>query len=93
MKKYNTQKRKKNYKLLPRQKAFTTYSMSTFDDKEENVWKNNKIDTVTIKDTYKTIDLFNRIKDANNKSIKAFQNSCTFNEIIKCANIYDSNLG
>ena len=34
--------------------AVALYSMSTFDDKEENVWKNNKIDTVTIKDTYKT---------------------------------------
>ena len=92
MKNYNKQISKKYYKNRPSLKAFSSYSVQNFDDKEVNVWENNKIDIINVKDTYNKIDLVNKIKNANNRNLKIFQKSCTFNEIIKCANIYDTNL-
>ena len=83
---HNIQKNKKFNKILT-QKAFSTFSGINFDEKVVNVWENNKIEGVTVKDVQKTNNLFTKIKKFNIK------NDNTFNEIIKCPNIYISNLG
>ena len=75
------------------QKTFCTNSGINFNDKIINVWENNKIEGVNVKDTYKTNNLMTKIKNFNSKNQKGFQRSSTFNEIIKCPNIYISNLG
>lgn len=89
-KNYNTPKNKKFFRS---QKAFTTYSGMNFDDKVVNVWENNKLEVITVKEAYTTSNLFKKIKYINNKNQKEFKKSTTFNEIIKCPNIYITNLG
>ena len=89
-KNYNTPKNKKFWKT---QKAFSSYSGMNFDDKVVNVWENNKLEVITVKEAYTTSNLFNKIKHFNNKNQKEFEKSTTFNEIIKCPNIYITNLG
>ena len=81
------------YNKILTQKAFSTFSGINFDEKIINVWENNKIEGVTIKDAQKTNNLFTKIKKFNIQNEKDFKRSSTFNEIIKCPNIYISNLG
>ena len=88
----NIQKNKQYNKILT-QKAFSTFSGINFDEKMINVWENNKIEGVTVKDAQKTNNLFTKIKKFNIKNEKDFKRSSNFNEIIKCPNIYISNLG
>lgn len=94
--KLNTQIKKiknNSYKGLS-QKAFSTSSGINFDEKVVNEWESaNKIEGVTVMDAYKTNNLFTKIKNFNNKNQNDFKKSSTFNEIIKCPNIYISNLG
>ena len=85
---------KKNYYKGLSQKAFSTYSGINFDEKVVNVWESsNKIEGVTVKDAYITNNLFTKIKNFNSKNQNDFKKSSSFNEIIKCPNIYMSNLG
>ena len=85
--------KKNSYKGLS-QKAFSTSSGINFDEKVVNEWETtNKIEGITVMDAYKTNNLFNKIKNFNSKNQNDFKKSSTFNEIIKCPNIYISNLG
>ena len=91
--KSNSQRTIKNYFKGLRQNAFSTYSGINFDEKIVNVWESNKIEGVTVMDAYKTNNLFTKIKNFNIKNRNDFQKSSSFNEIIKCPNIYISNFG
>ena len=82
----------KNYYKGASQKPFSTFSGINFDEKVINVWENNKIDGINVKDTYITNNLFTKIKNFNVKNQKDYKRSSTFNEIIRFPNIYISNL-
>ena len=74
-----------------RKKAFTTFSGSSIEDKENNVWENNKIDTDIINVSVKTSFLLKKINDLETKKNESFSKSNTLKKLIKYPKIYFSN--
>ena len=87
-KKYKNIHKKIKYYKGYRQKSFASYSCASFDNKEVNVWENNKVDVDVTNNILRTNSLLNKIKNIDNQNKRCIKNSNTLNEIIKCPNIY-----
>ena len=72
-------------------KAFSSYSSMSLEDKEINVWENNKIDTDIINVAVKSSFLLNKIENIDKKFKKSFYNCNTLKKLIKNPMIYFSN--
>ena len=87
-KKYKNYHKKLKYYKGYRQKSFASYSCANFDNKEVNVWENNKVGVDVINNILKTNSLLHKIRNIDNQNKRYIRNSSTLNEIIKCPNIY-----
>ena len=72
-------------------KAFSSYSSMSLEDKEINVWENNKIDTDIINVAVKSSFLLNKMENIDTKFKKSFYNCNTLKKLIKYPMIYFSN--
>ena len=72
-------------------KPFSSYSSVSLENKEINVWENNKIDNDIMNVAAKSSYLLNKIGDINKKEIKSFYNCNTLQKLIKYPMIYSSN--
>ena len=88
-KKFSTPKNIKYYK--PIRQAFSPYSGMVFENKEVNIWENNKIDTDIINVAVKTSYLLKKLGNSFNNNFKSFSNSNTLKKLIKYPQIYFSN--
>ena len=88
-KKFSTPKNIKYYK--PIRQAFSPYSGMVFENKEVNIWENNKIDTDIINVAVKTSYLLKKLGNSFNNDFKSFSNSNTLKKLIKYPQIYFSN--
>ena len=75
----------------PSKKAFSTYSGMNFENKEINIWENNKIDTDIINVAVKTSFLLNKIGNSYDQKMKSSHNCNTLKKLIKYPLIYFSN--
>ena len=73
-------------------KPFSSFSSMNLEDKEINVWENNKIDTDITNVAVKSSYLLNKIGKINEKKFKSFHNKNTLEKLIKYPMIYSSNL-
>jgi len=87
-KKYKNFQKKIKYYRGYRQKSFTSYSSVNFDNKEANVWENNKVEVDVANNILKTNSLLKKIKNIDNQNKRYIRNSSNMFEIIKCPNIY-----
>lgn len=87
-KKYKNYHKKLKYYKGYRQKSFASYSCVNFDNKEVNVWENNKVDVDVTNNILRTNSLLNKIKNIDNQNKRYIRNSNSLYEIIKCPNIY-----
>ena len=74
-----------------RKKAFNSYCVMNFEDKDVNIWENNKIDTGIINVAVKTSFLLNKIGNSYKKDIKSIRNCISLKKLIKYPLIYFSN--
>ena len=72
-------------------KPFSSYSSVSLENKEINVWENNKIDNDIMNVAAKSSYLLNKIGEINKKEIKSFYNCNTLQKLIKYPMIYSSN--
>ena len=72
-------------------KPFSSFSSMSLEDKEINVWENNKIDTDIINVAVKSSYLLNKIGKINEQKFKSFHNFNTLEKLIKYPMIYSSN--
>ena len=63
----------------------------SLEDKEINVWENNKIDTDIINVAVKSSFLLNKMENIDTKFKKSFYNCNTLKKLIKYPMIYFSN--
>ena len=82
---------KKRIFPITNKRSFSSYSGINFDDKEVNIWENNKIDTNIINVSVKTNFLLNRIASYDSKNIKSLNNCNTLKKLIKYPRIYFPN--
>ena len=74
-----------------RKKAFSTFSGSGIENKENNIWENNKIDTDIINVSVKTSFLLKKINNIESKKNRSFSTSNILKKLIKYPNIYFPN--